>query len=284
MTRIALGTAQFGIDYGVANRTGKLSGDSARAVLALAREHGIDTLDTAAAYGDSEQRLGRIGVADWRVVTKLPRITSVEAIADDVDASLVRLGQDTLYGLLLHAPMQLLEADGPAIHRALREIQQQGLVRKIGVSVYHPDELDALIQHYSFDLVQVPLNVVDRRIAESGLLSTLVESGVEVHARSILLQGLLAMEPARRPTYFAQWAPLWTAWGEWLVESGQTALEACLRHVLAYPEVERLVVGVDGPAQLAEVLAAASAPPLPAPAHLSSADPQLVNPSEWRAA
>jgi aryl-alcohol dehydrogenase-like predicted oxidoreductase len=131
--------------------------------------------------------------------------------------------------------------------------------------------------------VQSPFNIVDRRLAESGWLHRLNESGTEVHVRSIFLQGLLLMPAAARPAKFRQWQPLWDSWHRWLQETRQTPVQACLGFALSPPEVARIVVGVDSLPQLQEILRAVDAPCTAAPRALMSDDPNLINPSRWSA-
>jgi aryl-alcohol dehydrogenase-like predicted oxidoreductase len=281
-----LGTAQFGLPYGVANDTGQVGRDEARAILACARDGGIDTLDTAMAYGDSELRLGEAGVERWQVISKLaaipPSCPDVAAwVHESVRGSLARLGIPRLSGLLLHRPQELLGDHGQILYRALGAVKEQGLVAKIGVSIYGPEELDALSPYFRFDLVQAPFNIVDRRMATSGWLKKLHESGAEVHIRSAFLQGLLLMDEARRPAFFQRWQPLWREWHRWLAEQALTPLQACLGFVLAQPEVDRVVLGIDSIEHLRGILAIAGAPAAAPPITLASQDPDLVNPARW---
>lgn len=286
MNRLALGTAQFGLDYGVANQTGRVPPDEVRSILNEARNAGMDLLDTAVAYGVSEAALGRAGVRGWQVVTKLPACpASLLDVADwvraQVDGSLRRLGLTRLYGLLLHRPKQLLEPMGPTLLRSLRQLQQDGWVEKIGLSVYEPEELDSLMGCFTPELVQLPYNALDGRWGQRWLPS-LAAMGVEIHARSVFLQGLLLMPAARRPAYFARWGDTWAAWATWLASSGQEPLQACLGAVLARPEIQRVVVGVDSAAQLRQLLAAADVGALEVPAGLQIRDPELLNPALWK--
>ena len=202
--RLALGTVQFGLRYGIANTEGRVSENDAKSIIERARAAGMDTLDTAIAYGDSEERLGRIGVERWKVITKLPPFpahqTSVSAWVDEtVSASLRRLGITRLYGLLLHSPLQLLTNIGDELFRVLTGLKEKGLTQKIGISVYNPEQIESVLQKYGVDLVQAPFNVVDRRPQTSGSLAKLKGQGIEVHTRSAFLQGLLAMPPNQRP-------------------------------------------------------------------------------------
>jgi aryl-alcohol dehydrogenase-like predicted oxidoreductase len=284
--KLALGTVQFGLTYGVANQRGQVPLADARDILQVAKASGMDTLDTAIGYGDSETRLGTIGVQEWRVVSKLG---SVPEECDDIPrwattavrASLQRLGVSRLYGLLLHRPGQLLEPDGWRLFRALEQLREDGLVGKIGVSVYDPQQLDALCGAFRFDLVQAPLNILDRRLITSGWLSRLAALGTELHVRSVFLQGLLLMPADQRPSKFERWASLWAAYDAWLSETGLTPLQACLRDALSFPEVSKIIVGVDSPDHLMEILRSVEGGASPVPGALAAADPVLVNPSRW---
>lgn len=286
MNRIALGTAQFGLDYGIANQTGRVPDDELRAILAHARAAGVDTLDTAVAYGDSERRLGDLGVEAWRIVTKIPPLPPGSAdpaawAIETVEGSLQRLRVRSLAAVLLHRPADLTGAGGTQLDRGLLEIRRRGYAERIGVSIQGPDQLDALAGRYALDMVQAPLNVIDRRLVDSGWLARLASTGVEVHTRSAFLQGLLLMGAGSRPAYFGRWAPLWDRWHEWLASSSVGPVDACLAFALSFPAVSRVVVGVDSLAHLGEVLEAASRAAAPAPPPLGPADPDLIDPSSW---
>ena len=289
MNRLALGTAQVGLDYGIANSSGRVSDPGLRELLAVAAEAGVDLLDTAAAYGDSEARLGEAGTGAFQVVTKLPGLPEGERdvagwVQARVEGSLRRLGRERLYGLLLHRPGDLSMDRGEALASALAAVRSQGLAERVGVSIYDPEELPAALERLEIQLVQAPLNVVDRRLLTRGWLARLRGAGIEVHARSVFLQGLLLQAPEARPAAFARWNPLWEAWERWLAEAGVTALQACLGFVLSQPEVRYAVVGADRAAQLWEVAAAARQPSPVPPGSLAVEDPALVNPTRWSVA
>jgi len=286
ISRLALGTVQFGLPYGIANRNGQVARSEVKAMLQLAAAKGIDTLDTAIAYGESEACLGDVGTQGFKLVTKLPAVPDGCRdisiwVRQQVHASLSRLQVSRLYGLLLHRPEQLLGKLGKALYRALGDLKSQGLVGKIGVSIYAPDELGALCDGYTFDLVQTPFNVLDRRLADTGWLARLFRQGVEIHVRSIFLQGLLLMPADQRPPYFARWQQLLDVWDRWLVDHQLTSVQACLRHVLAFPEISKVVVGADSKAQLQEIILCAKGalPLLPSSLHASDLD--LLNPARW---
>ncbi len=286
--KLALGTVQFGLDYGIANKQGQVLYGEAQSILGHARASGMEMLDTAIAYGDSERRLGEIGISDWRVVSKLPAVPEAcsdvsQWVADALRSSLQRLKIKSLYGLLLHRPQQLLEQDGDRLHQVLQQLKRDGLVGKIGISIYEPAELDALCSRYQFDIVQAPFNIMDRRLIDSGWLPRLTERGIEFHARSVFLQGLLLMTPSDRPKKFNRWASLWSNLEKWLTYSKLTPLQACLRYALSYSEITKVIIGVDSLKQLKEVLQAIAGPMPQVPRELQTHDIDLLNPARWAA-
>lgn len=284
--KLALGTVQFGQRYGIANQHGQVTLEEAKGIVELSRASGIDTLDTAIAYGISEKRLGEIGIQGWQVVSKLPAIPencsgTFQWVTDTVNESLQRLKVESLYGLLLHCPKQLLEKDGTQLYRALQQLKYDCLVQKIGVSIYSPSELDALCSRFQFDLIQAPFSIMDRRLIDTNWMSRLANQGTELHVRSIFLQGLLLMKPSDRPQKFTRWAALWSRWDEWLEHTGLTPLQACLRYALSFPQISKVIVGVDSLPQLQEILMAAEGPLPKIPDDLTISDMNLVNPAQW---
>lgn len=284
--KLALGTVQFGLHYGVANASGKVSQLEAELILRRAKACGLDTLDTAVAYGESESILGKLGIQDWKTISKIPTVpvdceNVYQWALDQTRQSLDRLGVSQLHGLLLHRPGQLLESIGPALYDALQSIKAQGLSKKIGVSIYETTELDALMERYNIDLIQAPLNILDRSLVTTGWAKRLHDAGVEVHTRSAFLQGLLLLSASLRPTKFAQWAKVWGEWERWLHETGQTPLQACLRYVHSLPEIDRVVVGVDTVSQLDQIIEAATGELPSLPVFEPLQDARLINPATW---
>ena len=286
MAPLALGTVQFGLRYGVSNQAGQVTPSEVTAILSTAAAAGIDTLDTAIAYGESEASLGRAGVSGWRVITKLPplpaEIASLEGwIEQELDNSLRRLGLSQLDAVLLHRSSDLLGSRGAQYLQALLKLGP-GRFRFLGVSIYDPAELDALWPVWQPEVVQAPCNVLDRRLVSSGWLARLASHAVRVHTRSTFLQGLLLMSPERRPPAFARWSALLNRWLEWCRENEKSPLEASLGFVHSLPGVERVVVGVDSAAHLLQILEALRTPCCEPPADLSSADRDLIDPSRWK--
>lgn len=284
--RIALGTAQFGMRYGISNVSGKVSQEDGKAILKYAASASIDTIDTAMAYGDSEQVLGNIGVDSFKVVTKLPEIpehiTDIEGwVIKAVKNSVSRLGVEDLYGLLLHRPGQLSESKGLKLLSALKLLKDLGLVKNLGVSVSAPSEFDTLFDIYDFDIVQCPFNLVDRRLINSGWLKKLSIAGVEIHTRSSFLQGLLLMPRHSISSKFKASNILWDEWDRWLRANKTSPIDACLSYVLSFSEIDRVVVGVEMQSQLAEIIGASTGTSINSYPDISSDVTDLINPANW---
>lgn len=283
--KLALGTVQFGLLYGVANLHGRVSETTAAEIVSNAKSHGMNTIDTAMAYGESETVLGKIGVNQWKVVTKLPEVPGGIDINKWVDEqirnSLKKLGVSQLDGVLLHRPDQLSSSMGPALYRALKSQKIQGVTKKIGVSIYGIDELDPIFDQFQLDLVQAPLSIVDRSLVDSGWIRRLHKAGVEVHTRSAFLQGLLLMRAEQRPKKFNRWANAWNVWDRWLERESLTPLQACLRYVNGFSEIDRIVVGVDSVSQLHQIVKASEGSLKSLPEFEPLRDLRLVNPASW---
>jgi aryl-alcohol dehydrogenase-like predicted oxidoreductase len=287
MRRLALGTAQFGLTYGVANSAGRVNSAAVSQILARAAAAGVDTLDTAVAYGESESVLGRADVSGWKVISKLPplppEIRDVRQWMDDqVNGSLRRLRVTRLDALMLHRPADLLGPHAREYQAGLAAARTQGVTRAVGVSIYDPEELDALWPTWRPEIVQAPLNVLDRRLMTSGWLAKLAAHGVRVHARSVFLQGLLVMSAAQRPAWFAPWSELLDRWLAWCEQQSLSPQHSALGFVDAQSDVERYVIGVDSLAQLEELLAIKPVPAQLPPDDLYSGDRTLLEPSRWK--
>jgi hypothetical protein len=173
---------------------------------------------------------------------------------------------------------------GVDLYRAMLSIKDQGMVGNVGVSIYEPTELDALWPNFPLDLIQAPFNVVDRRLATSGWLARLHDFGCEVHIRSIFLQGLLLVDPVRRPARFGRWQLLWDEWHRWLQQRRLTPLQACMGLALSLVGVDRVLVGVDSLEHLQAILAATDTVVEMPPHALMTEDLALIDPRLWSGA
>ena len=183
--------------------------------------------------------------------------------------------------MLLHRPSDILGNSGQGVIAALRDLRQDGLIRNLGFSIYEPDELSHLCEAMNPQIVQCPFNIFDRRLETSGWLKSLANEEIEVHIRSVFLQGLLLCTADTLPAKFAPWLDIWRLWWRFLDEAKLTSIEAALNFVLATSGVSKVVVGIDSPAQLNELLTFdLKQTSLQVPDFLIS-DERLVNPQLW---
>lgn len=293
--KLALGTVQFGLPYGITNRHGQVPLPEVGRMMQAATTAGIDTLDTASTYGSSEAALGQHDLSRFRVVTKLAAVPdevsgplAVQAwVFAQVEQSLSRLKVPHVDGLLLHRPQQLLAGVGRDLALAMQRLKADGLVKKIGISIYGPEILEQALGVMPCDLIQAPFNLIDRRLASSGWLARLHRHGVEVHVRSVFLQGLLLAGAAELPEHFGPWRPIWQRWEAWKRQSQISSLAGCLAFASSYSEISKIVVGAESVVQLSELLAAyqsSTSRPTSTWPDLASNDEALIDPSLWKRA
>lgn len=286
MQKLALGTANFGSHYGILNRSGKLSDEVVAKILQVASNSGIRTLDTASAYGDCHEVLGRIGTKGWEVISKIPAIPAnckdvTGFLTKNFENTLENLRADKIQGLLLHNSEDLLARYGDKVFSCLKGLRSQQLVSKVGISIYDPGCLSDITKRYEIDMVQAPVNVFDNQIYASGWLERLANLGIEFHARSIFLQGVLLSPEIQVSKFFRRWDTMFLDFNTWVRRSGVSALEKCVAHVRSFENISCIIVGVDNMEQICEVVAAVNHKPARAPSFTSHDIETLINPSRW---
>jgi len=262
MNRIALGTVQFGMKYGISNQVGIVQPNQIKSILNIANKIGIDTLDTAINYQDSEKNIGENNVYNFKIITKIPAVPSQinnlnSWLSDQLQLSFHRLKVSGIYGLLLHSPEDLLGNNGAAIYKALRFLKDSGKVLKIGISINTFDNLSEILDLYKMDLIQSPFNLIDKRLINTGFLNRLKDENYEVHTRSAFLQGLLLMNELNRPEKFSKWNHLWDQVSKWSSLNSVSLLQSAIQFPLSFSEIDKVVIGVENSHQLLEIYQAA---------------------------
>lgn len=292
MLPLTIGTANFGMPYGVVTGSGQVPADEIDGILSVCAEQGLKSFDTAIGYGDAEQVLGRAvarsGIGNIRVTTKIPPVgpsSSLAGLHDLLLASKERLGIGQFDAVLLHRAGDLTEGRADQLFGALADLKDQGLTAKIGISAYVEDPIEAITERFDLDVIQIPFSIADQRLRRNGLLEGLKQRGLEVQARSVLLQGVLAADPASLPNYFCQVGPQLAALEELSRQAGLTRLETCLAFALGEPSIDNVVIGVNSKGQLIELIAAAkSSAQLRGQTDACAwSDPQMLHPGNWPA-
>ncbi len=269
-SKIMLGTVQFGLDYGIANRAGKVPYGEARAMVEYALGKGVDSFDTAPGYGDSEEVLGRIfgelgaGKEKIFISDKIPPVpegfSAEEAagfIKNSVLGSLKKLKVDFIDLCLFHR-----EKDA-CYMESLAKLKEEGFIKEAGVSVYNPDAAFRIMGKKLAGALQVPASALDKRFYKSGFFENAVKAGVCVFARSVYLQGLLLMGEDETPEHLAEARPAVSALRKLAAGAGLGMGEFALRYVLSIKGISSVLSGADSIKQLKENLNAVEKGALP---------------------
>lgn len=293
VSRLCLGCAQLGMDYGVANRTGGISEDEALSILHFAVDHGINALDTAQAYGESEKRIGLFlkGSADaaqFKIVTKVnPNSTTAENWKADLEVSLKNFGQDSLFCLMAHRTALL---NDPSWEVFIRKSKAAGKILFAGASIYTPAEFELALRSKEVDIIQAPMNPFDDRLVLSGLFKRAQEQGKLVFFRSIFLQGALLLPADTLPERLEFARPWLDRWHQCVSRSGFSAQEILFRYVCnSFPDAG-IIFGAETAKQIKENVSLSCAPALPPTLineikMLKNEVPvRLLNPAEWKVA
>tara|TARA_R100000027_G_scaffold66167_3_gene61659 strand:+ start:29360 stop:30289 length:930 start_codon:yes stop_codon:yes gene_type:complete len=269
VSRLTLGTVQFGLNYGIANQSGKPAYPICRDIIAEAFSSGIRFFDTAAAYGESEMVLGRalheLGIADQVIlVSKSSPLTSEKTSPSDIkrtiEASLLgslrHLGIESLPIYLFHRESEIGSIE------VLAELRDRGLVNEIGISVDTAQGAENAVKEQLVDVIQLPYNLLDHRFTKSPWFNS---SGnhPRLFARSAFLQGLLLMPEENLPPDLSSVLPVRRRIESLASEAGVRMSEICLRYCLSCPRIDSVLIGVDNVDQLKENITFASKGPLP---------------------
>ena len=253
-----LGTAQFGLDYGITNKRGLIPGTEAKQILQVAAERGVQTLDTAAAYGGAEETLGALGASStFAVITKIGT-GEPDLVKPKLEESLRRLKTDKVSGVLIHDFKSWEKT--PESWNALSDAQAEGLTEAIGLSLYAPEEWKLFYDWAQRtkapmpDIVQAPLSVFDQRFVPH--LRQLKNNGVRVMVRSVFLQGVGFCDPEGMPEQVASLKPSVLQLGELQGEVGASRAATLLTFPLVLDGVDDVVLGVDSLGSFLELLEA----------------------------
>ncbi len=243
--KLGLGTVQFGLDYGISNKSGKTSLEEVKKILQQAAESNVTIIDTAQAYGLSENVLGKAGVEKFNVVTKI-------SADGNIQTSLENLQLDSVYAVLAHRADDLIESS--LLWDKFALYKEQGLVKKIGVSVYNSEQIDNVLSRYDIDIIQLPVNIYDQRLIKNGYLKKLKQRGIEIHARSAFLQGLLLMSAAELPDYFMSIREHHERYSKFLKSNNLNVIQAALQFLYSVNEIDMVISGVNNIRQFNELV------------------------------
>ncbi len=290
--KLIIGTAQWGIDYGISNNEGKTDYGEVKKILELAEQNNISALDTAKAYGDSEKVIGNLKSNETEVITKViigNQDRDARQIKTMIRASVYEsyeiMGRTPLRGVLVHDPKNMRSNEENTGWETLRSMKEEGYIERLGLSIEDPNEAIELSKLYIPDIIQMPMNVFDQRATKSGALEGLKKRGIEIHIRSVFLQGLLLMNPKDIDNYFKPWINNIANWQEYCQNENRTRIEGALLPIIREELIDKFIVGIASSQQLKEILKALeNLGETKSVEDFSIDDNKLINPSRWEIA
>ena len=240
--KLVLGTAQFGMQYGINNHDGIPNDEQLKNILLEAQKNQIIHLDTAFDYGDAQQRLGKIDLNGFKLISKLKGLSSYEDLEKKFIDTLSQLNTDKIYALLFHSPNELIK--NSLIWSWFKQLKKANPDLKIGYSVYTVGELDILLESGIIpEIIQIPFNIFDNEFQDR--FDRLKELKVEIHVRSVFMQGLFFMELDKLPFRVLglknELKKLHEICNKWNVGVSQAALQ----FVASKKQISGIVIGVD---------------------------------------
>jgi len=258
-SHLVLGTAQLGLSYGIANKAGQPDQAVATTIIHEAWEHGIREFDTAQAYGDSEQVLGKalyeLGISnEAKIITKFhPNLDHLDAsvLSNTLNQSLERLGLSSLFGIMLHRE-EMLSLWDKGLGKILHDFVLSGRVEKIGISIYSPGKAIQALKTEGLDMVQLPTNILDRRFENARVFQLADKKKKQIYIRSIFLQGLLLMGLEEIPEKIAFATPILEKLESLSNDSGLSRQEMALGYIKFEMPNAHVIFGAETPRQLRE--------------------------------
>lgn len=284
---ICLGSANFGFDYGI-NKKNAINKKELKKLLDYAGKNNISFIDTAISYKNSEKKIGFFNKYNFKIITKLPqipkKIINVESwIINKVQASCHRLKINNLYGVLIHDTKELKnKKKSKKIYKAFDYLIKNKIVKKVGLSIYDPKELDLFFKEYNYQIVQIPINIFDRRLISSGWGKKLFKKNVEIFARSIFLKGLLLRDVDKIPKEFLKWNKKFINLEKWTKKKNISKVEACIRFVKSFKEIKKIILGIHNVDQLRENMGFFKKKSLTIPINLNINSGKILNPKKWK--
>jgi len=240
--KLCIGTVKFGLNYGLKNSQ-KIQINEIKKIFKYLNNTNISFLDTASSYGTSEKIIGKMKSSNFNIISKM-YIKNIDSnIETCLKKSLKNLKTNKIYGILVHNPEIFLKKDSIKIYKQLCLFKKKKLVNKIGVSVYDPDILNKILKKFKFDIIQFPANVFDHSFLKKENLKYYKSLGMELHVRSIFLQGILLSN--KIPNKINYNGKFIKKFSDYLKKNNLKSLDFCLNFILQFKEIDKIIVGID---------------------------------------
>lgn len=259
--KLSIGTAQFGFKYGICNTKGIVNIEEVRKIIKYSKSKKIYSIDTAEGYGKSHKVLGKLNLKNCKITTKISNIKKKKIknlenfITLKIQKFLDDLNINKIHALLIHDASELRGKFGKNFYNVLQNLKKKKKILKVGVSVYNKKELDFILKTYNIDIVNLPISVANQEFVEDKYLIKLKKKKIEIHARSIFLQGLLLTKYKFIPKKFKK-NKFILEWYDWLKINNYNSLEASIAFIKKIKHIDKIIVGVDNFDQLKMIVKA----------------------------
>ena len=284
--KLVIGTAQLGFNYGLLKK--KINLKELKKIKNFLFKSNINIIDTAINYGDSEKIIGNSSLNKLKIITKikipiLKKKKLEKWFSVQIKSSLKKLKTNQIYALLVHDYKDLLGDRGKRYLELLIDLKKKNIVKKLGISIYDPKELDLIKRIFKPDIVQAPFNVFDQRLKNSGWLNKLKKSNVKIYARSCFLQGLLLNYSYTNSIKksFAAYKNYLDLWFNWCRINKISSLKACLAFLKQQKKIDYLVVGFDNLNHLKEIVKNFNQKSISIPDIFNNSNLNLIDPRKW---
>ena len=253
--KLSIGTAQFGFKYGICNKGGIVNNKEVKKIIQFCKLKKINSIDTAQGYGKSHKVLGSLNLKNFQVTTKISNIKKKinkeleNCISLEIDKILKELNTKKVHALLIHDVSQLKGKFGKIFYNILQNMKKKKKFIKLGVSVYKKKDLEFIIKNYNIDIVNLPISVANQEFCKKNYLLKIKKKKIEIHVRSIFLQGLLLSSQNHLPIKFKN-DKFFLEWFDWLQTNNYNSLDASLGFVKNIKYIDKIVIGVDNLDQL----------------------------------
>ncbi len=278
--RLVIGSANFIHKYGADQK--KISLKEIKKILNLAKKNSIYKIDTAEIYLKNKNIFKKIN-KKFKFITKVKpdhKWISLKYCRNKLLNHFEKFNKNKVETLLFHDDKILLKKDGPIIFKNIETLKKK-FFKKIGISIYETKNLKYLIKNYNLDVVQFPYNILDKRIIYSGWLRRLKENGIEVHIRSIFLQGLLVNKSVCKKKYFKKWQKLFFKWFESLKINNISPIDYCLNDLMSY-DFDQIIVGINNHDNLNEIINFKKIKKNNKLKKIKISDRRIIDPRKWK--
>jgi len=282
INNIVIGSANFGYEkYGIKNRK-TYSLNKIKSLISFANMRGINRLDTSMEYKGVYENLSKIELKKWKVSSKFIlskyKFNEVKNFIKDFDESLSKLNINKYENFLFHNVKDLKHKNLPKILKILKTFKKKNLISKIGVSLNDPNEIKIVKKKFQPDIVQLPFNLLDRRIVNKTLLKEY--NGIEIQVRSIFLQGLLLMKNRdRKKNHNKQ---ILKEFDKWINLSKIKRYQACINFIKDFKFFKTCVIGVGSDSEINKFIKCIKSNSKKYPRNILSNDLNIIEPRKWK--